>query len=288
MLLSLVARNNKVFFRNKTLVFFSLLSVIILVGLYTIFLQKLQVDAIAQFVPVTPDIEILVNEWMIAGLLSIIAMTATLGVFGIYIKDMETKTTADILVTAASRFNIQLSYMISSIIIGFSITFVGFVCCELYIVLTGGKLLAPLDFLKVFCVLVLAVLLSSIINLFIVLFIQTETAFTTMSTIIGTVLGFLCGIYVPMAVLPNTVQTVIHFFPISHITVLLRQIFMSPSIEKVFNGNETLASTYQSDYGIVYEIGGSTVSPVMSVLFIIGTILVVGTLSAVVYRRKYK
>lgn len=288
MLLSLVARNNKVFLRNKILVFFSLLSVIILVGLYAIFLQKLQVDAIAQIVPVTSDIEIMVSEWMIAGLLSIIAMTATLGVFGIYIKDMETKTTADFLVTAASRFTIQLSYIISSIIIGFSITFVGFVCCEFYIVLIGGELLAPLAFLKVFGVLMLAVLLSSTINLFIVLFIQSETAFSTISTIIGTLLGFLCGIYVPMAVLPNTVQMVIHFFPISHITVLLRQIFMTPSIENVFYRNESLASSYRADYGIVYEIGGSTVSPVISVLFIIGTILVLGTLSTFVYRSKYR
>src|SRR4051812_43903777 len=118
MLLSLVSRNNKVFLRNKMLVFFSLLSVLILVSLYAVFLQKLQVNSIAEYVSVTPEIEIMVSEWMVSGLLSIIAMTATLGVFGIYIKDLESKTTADFLVTAASRFNIQLSYVISSFVIG--------------------------------------------------------------------------------------------------------------------------------------------------------------------------
>ena len=95
MLWSLVSRNNKVFLRNKVLVFFSLLSVLILIGVYAIFLQKLQVSSIEQYVPVSPAIEIMVSEWMVAGLLSIIAMTTTLATFGIYIKDIESKITAD-------------------------------------------------------------------------------------------------------------------------------------------------------------------------------------------------
>ena len=125
MLWSLVSRNNKVFLRNKILVFFSLLSVLILIGVYAIFLQKLQIDSIEQYVPVSPMIEVMVSEWMVAGLLSIIAMTTTLAMFGIYIKDIESKITADFLVTDASRFKIQLSYVISSFIIGFLMTFIG-------------------------------------------------------------------------------------------------------------------------------------------------------------------
>lgn len=288
MLLSLVSRNNKVFLRNKMLVFFSLLSVLILVGLFAMFLQKLQVNSVAQYVPVTPEIEVMVSEWMVAGLLSIIAMTATLGVFGIYIKDLETKTIADFLVTAASRFKIQLSYVLSSFIIGFSMTFIGFICCEIFLVAIGGVFLNPLAMLKVIGILILAVLMSSMINLLIVLFIHTETAFSTVSTIIGTVLGFLCGIYVPMGILPSTIQSVIHFFPVSHITVLLREAFMTRSIETVFAGNEAFADSYKVNYGIVYEIGGSIVSSTMSVFFIVSTILVVGTFSGIVFRQKYK
>lgn len=288
MLLSLVSRNNKVFLRNKMLVFFSLLSVLILVALFATFLQKLQVNAIAEYVPVTTEIEVMVSEWMITGLLSIIAMTSTLGVFGIYIKDLELKTTADFLVTAASRFKIQLSYVISAFIIGFSMTFIGFICCEIFIISIGGELLSPLALLKVVGILILAVLMSSMINLFIVLFINTETAFSTVSTIMGTLLGFLCGIYVPMAVLPSSVQTIIHLFPVSHITVLLRDVLMEKSIATVFAGNEQFANTYKVDYGVVYEIGGSIVSNTMSLIFVVSTIIVLGTLSAIVFRRKYK
>lgn len=269
-------------------VFFSLLSVLILVGLYAIFLQKLQVNSIEQYVPVSPAIEVMVSEWMVAGLLSIIAMTTTLATFGIYIKDIESKITADFLVTEASRFKIQLSYVISAFIIGFIMTFIGLFCCEIFIASIGGEILSAISMIKVIGILILAVLMSSIINLFIVLFVNTETAFSTVNTIIGTLLGFLCGIYVPMAALPSSVQSVIHFFPVSHITVLLRNAFMTDSIETVFAGNAEYAESYMLNFGVVYKIGDSIISSSTSILFIVGTIILLGFLSAVVFLKKHK
>ena len=288
MLISLISRNNKVFLRNKTLVFFSLLSVLISVGIYAIFLQKLQVDSISQVIPVTTAIEVLVSEWMVAGILTTIAMTSTLSVFAIYIQDLETKRTADFLVTSASRLKIQLSYVFSSLMIGFSMTFVAFICCEIFIVTIGGEILPFVSFLKVLFLLLLGVLLSSMLNLLIVLFINSETAFSTVNTVIGTLIGFLCGIYVPMGVLPGAVQTVIHFFPVSHIAVLLRQVLMESSLTTVFSNATSYEETYKLNYGVVYEINGTILSPLTSLLFIVGTILVVGGLAAIVYKRKYK
>ncbi|WP_341320490.1 ABC transporter permease [Solibacillus sp. FSL H8-0523] len=288
MLVSLISRNNKVFLRNKMLVFFSLFSVLISVGVYVVFLQKLQTDAISQVVPVTKAIEILVSEWMVAGILTTIAMTSTLSVFAIYIQDLETKRTADFLVTSASRFNIQLSYVFSSLMIGFMMTFVAFICCEVFIVVIGGSLLSFSAFVKVLALILVGVLLSSTINLFIVLFINSETAFSTVNTVIGTMIGFLCGIYVPIGVLPSTVQSVIHFFPVSHIAVLLRQVLMEPSLASVFEGATAFEESYKLNYGVVYKIGDSIISPATSVLFIVGTIVVVLGLSAIAYKRKYK
>ena len=167
-------------------------------------------------------------------------------------------------------------------------TFIGFICCEIFIVSIGGAFLSAMAMLKVIGILILAVLMSSTINLFIVLFVNTETAFSTINTIIGTLLGFLCGIYVPMAALPNSVQSVIHFFPVSHITVLLRNAFMTESIDKVFAGNAEYAESYMLDYGVVYKIGDSILSGTTSILFIIGTILLLGFLSAIVFLKKHK
>ena len=287
MIFSLVQRNNKVFLRNKTQVFLSLLTVMIVIGLYVIFLQKTQLDAIEAVVPLTSEIKVMVNEWMISGILSIIPVTTTLGVFGIYVKDLETKGNADFLTTAISRSSIQYSYCISSFLIGFVFTMATFMGCQLFLVLIGASWLSWTELLQVIGVIFLSVSLSSVLNLFIVLFINSQSAFATVNTIIGTVIGFLCGVYIPIGVLPGFVQSIIQFFPISHTTVLLRDIFMSHSIESVFPTTEA-AKQYMLDFGVQYEVGGHIIEPWMSVGFIIGVMLVIGIVSALLFSRKNK
>lgn len=286
--ISLVARHNKVFLRNRMLVFFSMLSVIIVIALYAIFLQKTQIDAIEQVMPATSAIHVMVNEWMVAGLLSIIAVTTTLGVFGIYVKDLETKVTADLLTTAVSRAKIQFSYVVSALLIGFSMSLVAFVCCEVFLVATGADVLTVNEAATIVGILLLSVLLSSVINLFFVLFIQTQAAFSTLNTIVGTAIGFLCGVYVPMGALPSYVQSLIHIFPVSHTTVLLRDAFMSKSIDEVFGENISAANNYMLQFGVTYEVNGAVLSSMTSLCFIAGTIVVVGVAACVLFVRRNK
>lgn len=285
---SLVSRHNKVFMRNRMLVFFSLLSVLIVITLYAIFLQKTQLDAIEQVVPVTDAIRIMVNEWMVAGLLSIIAVTTTLATFGIYVRDLETKATADFLTTAVSRTKIQLSYVLSALVIGFGMSVIAFIFCEIFLVWSGAEVLSLSKILKVLGIILLSVILSSTINLFLVLFVKTETTFSTLNTIVGTVIGFLCGVYVPIGALPSYVQSIIHFFPVSHTTVLLRQTFMSDSITTVFEGYPAAADSYKLNNGVQYEIGSTLVSSTTSILFIVGTIIVLGAITIYLFAKKNK
>ncbi|MER1999199.1 MAG: ABC transporter permease [Lysinibacillus sp.] len=287
-LISLVSRHNKVFMRNRMLVFFSMLSVMIVILLYTIFLQKVQLDAIKQLVPVTNAIEVMVNEWMVAGLLSIIAVTTTLAVFGIYVRDLETKATADFLTTAVSRTKIQLSYVFSALVIGFGMSLVAFISCEIFLLIIGADILSFGKTVKVLGIILLSVVLSSTINLFSVLFVKTVTTFSTINTIVGSVIGFLCGVYVPIGALPSYVQSIIHYFPISHTTVLLRQTLMSDSVDTVFSGNEAAAASYMLTNGVQYELNGTVLSSGASVLYIVGTIVVVGAISIYIFARKNK
>lgn len=286
MLISFVSRNHKVFFRNKTLVFFSILSVIIVIALYAIFLQKTQFDAIEQWTPVLQEIKVMVNEWMVAGLLSIIAVTTTLVVFGIYVKDIETKMNADFLTTAASRAKIQLSYVLSALLIGFIMSVFSFLLCEIFLFVTGGSLLSFSGTIKVLGILLLSVALSSVINLVFVLFIKTQTAFSTLSTIIGTVIGFLNGVYIPIGALPSFVQSIIHYFPISHTTVLLRSVLMEDSLSQVFAGNVVARESYSEMFGVVYEMNDTMIRSGVSILYIVGTMIVLGAVALIIFTRK--
>lgn len=278
MFLSLVQRNNKLFLRDKTQVFFSLISVFVVIGLYIVFLQKTQIDAIQAIVPVTTEIKTMVNEWMVSGLISIIAVTTTLGAFGTYIHDLETKKIVDFNVTTISKAKIQLSYSMSAFTVGFILTTLAFVVCQIFLVLTGGAWLSFTKLIYVLGIITLSVLLSSVLNLFIVLFIKSQSAFATVSTIIGTLIGFLCGVYIPIGALPDFVQKLIHIFPVSHTTVLLRSALMEDSIKAVFP-TEAAKAEYMNTFGVQYEFNNMIIYPWMSLLYIVVTIVIVGAIS---------
>lgn len=55
----------------------------------------------------TKGMKVMVNEWMISGLLSIIAVTTTLGAFGTYVNDLEAKKNVDLLTTELPHASIQ-------------------------------------------------------------------------------------------------------------------------------------------------------------------------------------
>lgn len=286
-LYSLISRNNKVFRRDKTQVFFSLLSIIIVIALYAIFLQKMQLDAIEQITKSTPDMIIMVNEWLVAGLLSMITVTTTLGAFGIMVKDIETKATSDFLTAQISRTKILLGYVFNAFLIGLISSLIAFLCCEAFIVFTGGELLELKEIIKVIVLLIISVCLASVFNLLIILFIQSQNAFSTLSTIVGTVIGFLCGVYVPLGFLPNFAQNLIMYFPISHTTLLLRDVFMQGSISTVFeNTSSSQIEEYKLNYGILYEINGHFLTSIESLLFILVTILILIIFSIIIFKKK--
>lgn len=288
-LLTLVQRNSKVFRRDKTQVFFSLLSVLIVIVLYAVFLQKMQIDAIEQITEATPELITLVNEWLVAGLLSMIAVTTTLGAYGIAVKDQESKMQADFLTAPLSRATIQMSYVVNALIIGSIFTFIALIGCEIFIVATGGELLSFQSFIQVISILFLAVLLASVFNLFLSLFVSTQSAFSTLGTIVGTVLGFLCGVYVPLGALPSFAQNLIMYFPISHTTLLLRNAFMESSIAQVFDGVPTAyVEDYKINYGIIYDLHGNILSTSTSFFIIVSTTIILAAASIMLFKRKYK
>ncbi|MGY3190256.1 ABC transporter permease [Lysinibacillus sp. TE18511] len=286
---SLVQRNSKVFRRDKTQVFFSLLSVLIVIVLYAVFLQKMQVDAIEQMTEATPELVTMVNEWLVAGLLSMIAVSTTLAAYGIAVKDLESKAQADFLTAPISRATIQFSYVINALIVGCIFSFIALIGCEIFIVATGGELLSFRNFVNVVGILFLSVLLASVFNLFLVLFVNTQNSFSTLGTIVGTAIGFLCGVYVPVGALPTFAQNLIMYFPISHTTLLLRNSFMESSISKVFDGvPASYVEDYKINYGIVYELHGNILSTSTSVIIIFVTIIVLATLSIILFKKKNK
>lgn len=264
--LNLIKRNLKIFFRDKTAVFFSLLSVLILIGLYVLFLG----DLMAQNYPDTPGVRFLMDSWIMAGLLGVSTVTTTMGAMGLIVQDKHSGIMKDFKASPINRSTIILSYIISAIIVGFILTFFSFILAEIYIVLYGGSVISFVNIIKILGIMIISLLASSSMVFFLVSFFNSNNAFATACTVIGTMIGFLAGVYIPIGVLPTQVQGIVKFFPPFHSTVLFRQVMMARPINDSF-ASQTIEfiNSFNKEMGVTLSIGSFKVSPFLSIIYLI-------------------
>ena len=276
-------RNLKVFFKDKTAVFFSLLAVLIIMGLYALFLGDVWVNSLGNL----PGTRYLMDSWIVAGLLAVTSITTTMGAFGTMVEDKVKKISKDFSASPLSRSSIVGGYTISSFIIGVIMSLVTLVLAEVYVVAFGGELLSLASLAKVFGLILLSTFTNTSIVLFITSFFNSTNAFSTASTIIGTVIGFLTGIYLPIGQLPVGVQRVIKLFPVSHAAALLRQEITAEPMAATFAGApESVIENFKELMGITYKFGDKVVSANFSIVILLATALVFYALSLIVISRK--
>lgn len=269
-LANLVKRNLKLFFRDRTSVFFSLLAVFIIIGLYVLFLGNMMVKNFKELLG--DNARFMVDSWVMAGLLSVTSITTVMGALGTMVEDKAKKISKDFSSAPLRRSQLAGGYIISSFIIGIIMSIAALVIAQTYILTGGGKLITLIPLLKLLGVMLLSVFAGSSMVFFIASFLKSSNAFATASTIIGTLIGFLTGIYVPIGVLPIAVQAVIKIFPISHAGALFRQIMMDVPMSMAFKNMPAQAVTgFKQTMGVVFYAGSKELSPLINILVLVMT-----------------
>lgn len=272
-----IERNLKLFFRDRLAVFFSLMSVFIIIGLYALFLGDVWMnDSMKEL----KNAQALMNSWLVSGLLTVTSMTTTMGAFGIMIDDKVQKINKDFDSSPIKRSSITGGYIGSSFFIGVIMSLVMAVVAEFYIVHSGGEWLTPMACIKVFLLILLTTLTNTSLVCFVVSFFKSHSAFSTASSILGTLIGFLTGIYLPIGTLPESVQTVIKAFPVSHGASLFRQVLMEVPMRNSFDGIPSIYLEEFKEYlGVSFRFGGYEVTPTASVVILLCTAVVFYSLS---------
>ena len=282
-MISFSLRNLKLFFKDRAAVFFSLLAVFILIGLYALFLGDVWTDSF----PDVPNVRGLMDTWMVAGLLAVTSVTTTMGAYGIMVDDKSKKIERDFIASPVKRSSLLGGYMINAVVVGILMSLVTLLLAEIYLLAGGASLPSPAVLFKTLGLIRLSVIANSAMVLFLVSFFQSANAFATASTIIGTLIGFLTGIYLPVGALPEAVQLIIKCFPVSHAAVLLRQVLMEQPMETAFSGApaETKAA-FEEFLGVTYRFGGTTLSSLASMAILLGTAVLFYALSLLVLSRR--
>lgn len=241
-MLALLKRNFTLYFRNRSGVFFSLLGALISFLLYIIFLQKNLTDAWSQL----PDNTSLLNNWLMGGTLAVTGITTSFTALTQMVQDREHQVDQDLFLTDLGSWGLQVSYLISSIVISFVMQLFMFIVMSLYF----QEIPVWSQIAEVALIMLLSSVLSSLVNAILIHRFQSVDSLGKLATIVGTASGFLVGTYVPLGVLPNFAQLLMKCTPATYIASLYRQVFMKEQLADTFAGNSDLLAEFQEKMGI--------------------------------------
>lgn len=284
-MIAFAKRNIKLFFRDKSAVFFSLLSVFIIIGLYALFLGDVWSESLTEI----SNARALMDCWIMAGLIAVTSVTTTMGSFGILVDDKSKKISKDFYSSPIKRSDLVSGYIISSYIIGVLMSIVAFIIVQIYLVMGGGEILSAIAIIKSLGLILISTFTNTAIVLFLVSFFKSQNAFATASTIIGTLIGFVTGIYLPIGNLSGPIQNIVKLFPISHAVVLLRQVIMEDQLSVAFkNAPKQYLTDFNQMMGVTFTFGDYTITPIISIIILISTALLFYGLSIWNLSRKSK
>ncbi|MDI6452970.1 ABC transporter permease [Peloplasma aerotolerans] len=222
----LVKRNIYKFLRDKTAVFFSFLSVIILLALYFLFIGRQyttggQLDLIDENLRTFLGVSIIMG-----GVLVINTISLSLGVMGNVITDLENRRLDGFLVTPVKRYKIILSYYLSAIIVTAILSLLMWFLTILYVGLISGYWYSFSTIIQASGLIIFYTFISASLMIFLTTLMKSVNAFGALSGILGTIVGFISGIYMPLFVLGKSMTYVASVVPFTHMTIVLKQVLL--------------------------------------------------------------
>ena len=250
-ILGFIKRNVLLFFKDWQSILFSLLTSIIVLVLYLLFLKGTFVSAIqsameqypglASMVP-QKDIAMFANLFLLSGILGSAMISVPFSCITVLVKDRANKVDYDILATPMKRGQIIFAYFVSAVLTSILLNSIILAVGLIGIRMQGNMYLNISQVVKAFSVVALGSISASAIFMIVVLFFKTVSACEAFFGILSAASGFVIGAYIPISQFSNEVQTVCNLFPASQITIMLRNILLNGLLEHI---NTSLAGTDQ-------------------------------------------
>lgn len=296
-LFSLTRRNCLIFLRDRGAVFFSLLSMLIVLMLMGVFLGNMNEESVVNLLnqyggPRNKDLDAahakeLVQYWTLAGILIVNAVTVTLTVLGNRVSDLSESRLASLYSAPVGQGVIALSYVASAVLVGVLMCMLTLGAALCYIAATGGTWLTFGALARITGLIVLNVCVFAVVMYFFTLFVKSSSAWSGIGTVVGTLVGFVGAIYLPMGNLPEGVAAVLKYIPILHGASLMRTVCCEQALETTFAGTPAeLLTEYREYMGITVEMGGKAVDSLFQVLFLAGCGIIAFILTVLVQKRK--
>lgn len=234
----LIARNNKLYFKDKLQFFASLLTPIILIVLFLTFFGNIYKTSFLAFVPENIQIEdslvsVFTSSWLFSSILATSCITVAF-CSNIMTNDKITKVYLDFKITPVKKTTLQISYFISNFITAFLVCFTVFIISLIYFAIIGFYL-SFVDILLILVNIVLSILMGSLAASIVWFFASSQGAQNAICTLISSMYGFLCGAYMPISQFSQTIQHFVGFIPGTYSTVIFRNYYMRGILQHLSN-----------------------------------------------------
>lgn len=238
--LGLTKRNLLLFFKDKQSIIFSLLTSMIVLALYLLFLKDTFVNAMDSAMNQFPvlssfidksDKDMFANLILLTGILGSAMITVPYNCLITLVKDRENKVDYDILATPLKRGQIIFSYFVSAAVSSVILTSMILTIGLGVIAVQGAIYLGTSEIVKAFGVVALGSISATSIFMIVVLFFKSVSASGAFSGMLSAASGFIIGAYIPISQFSVNIQTVCNIFPASQITIVLRNVLINGLLE---------------------------------------------------------
>jgi multidrug/hemolysin transport system permease protein len=279
--LELVKRNMKIYLRDKGTVFFSLLSMLIVLILMLFFLGDMSVGGLTDLLSAIPgrnavqDADhafLFVTLWTCAGIVAINAVTVTLAVYSSMIKDRTEGRLRSICTAPVSRITISAAYVTSAWICSCIICVLTLALSEIYCIVKGGVYFSFFSHLKLFGMIGVNSFTYAALMYLVAVLVKTQGAWSGIGTVVGTLVGFLGGIYLPIGSLAENIGNILKCTPVIYGAKMFRSIMTEEICSEIFDGTpEVLQTEYLDAMGVRIDFFGNSVSNVACVMILLAS-----------------
>ncbi|MGN0165334.1 MAG: ABC transporter permease [Lachnospiraceae bacterium] len=275
----LVKRNMRIYLRDRGAVFFSLLSMVIVLVLMLFFLGDMNIKSLINALEEIPgrdtaadndNSEMFIITWTCAGIVSINAVTVTLSVLSSMIKDRTEGRLASIYTAPVSRLTVSASYVATAWVCSVIICILTLAFSEIYCIIKGGEAFSLLAHIKLTGMIAVNSFTYAALMYLMAVLVKTEGAWSGIGTVIGTLVGFLGGIYLPIGSLSDGIGTVMKCTPVIYGAKMFRSVMTEGIGTKLFEAApDELREEYYNIMGVELEFMGVNVSDAACVVVLL-------------------
>lgn len=292
---SLIKRNTKLYFKDKSVFFSSLITPLILLFLFVTFLKNVYVDSITSQIPegITLSSQLLngfAGSWLISSILATSCITIAFCANMIMVQDKVTGCYKDLTITPVKKSTLNLSYYLSTAFVTAIVCYITFSIGLIYLAFTGFYL-SFVDILLTILDIALLVLFGTALSSIVCMFLKSQGAISAVATLVSSMYGFICGAYMPLAQFGVGLRNVLMFLPGTYGTGLVRKHMMNGVLKElqVQGLPSEVVSSLSKSFDATLTFFGKDVSALIMYLILgitIAVLILVFVLLSAIKKRK--